>query len=120
MIGGTEAIPGSGQYIIDCSTIDSLPSLTFIINGKDYVVNGKDYVLQVPTFRTHRGPFGQTGDRTLDVSEVSARGQVDVVLVILHLFDDFGGQVPILVLLALVLRDLRGHDLDDSKNYFRN
>ena len=39
MIGGTEAIPGSGQYIIDCSTIDSLPSLTFIINGKDYVVN---------------------------------------------------------------------------------
>ena len=63
MIGGTEAIPGSGQYIIDCSTIDSLPSLTFIINGKDYVVNGKDYVLQVPTFRTHRGPFGQTGDR---------------------------------------------------------
>ena len=47
LIGGTEALPGTGQYIIDCETIDSLPSLTFIINGEEFLIDGKDYVLQV-------------------------------------------------------------------------
>ena len=47
LIGGTEAIPGSGQYLIDCASIDSLPSLTFIINGQEFLIDGKDYVLQV-------------------------------------------------------------------------
>jgi hypothetical protein len=50
LLGGTEAIPGSGQYIIECSTIDSLPSLTFIINGQEFLIDGKDYVLQVKLY----------------------------------------------------------------------
>jgi cathepsin D len=49
MIGGTEALPGSGQYIVDCSVIDTLPSLTFTIGGQEFVIDGKDYVLQVHT-----------------------------------------------------------------------
>ena len=47
LIGGTEVLPGTGQYSVDCNTIDSLPSLTFTINGEDFVIDGKDYVLQV-------------------------------------------------------------------------
>jgi hypothetical protein len=47
LIGGTEALPGTGQYIIECDTIPSLPSLTFIINGNEFLIDGKDYVLQV-------------------------------------------------------------------------
>ena len=47
LIGGTEVLPGTGKYSIDCSKIDSLPSLTFTINGQDFVIDGKDYVLQV-------------------------------------------------------------------------
>lgn len=29
----------------DCSNVDSLPDITFTIDGQDYVLNGKDYVL---------------------------------------------------------------------------
>jgi cathepsin D len=50
LIGGTEVLPGTGQYSVDCNTIDSLPSLTFTINGEDFVIEGKDYVLQVTQF----------------------------------------------------------------------
>lgn len=50
LIGGTEALPGSGQYIVDCAAIDSLPTLTFTIGGQDFLIEGKDYVLQVTQF----------------------------------------------------------------------
>jgi len=50
LIGGTEVLPGSGQYSVDCDTIDSLPSLTFTINGEDFTIDGSDYVLQVTQF----------------------------------------------------------------------
>ena len=33
--------------MVDCNTIDSLPILTFTINGKQYPLSGKDYILQV-------------------------------------------------------------------------
>merc|ERR1712010_190235 len=35
------------KFTVDCSKIDSLPSATITLNGKDYVLEGKDYVLQV-------------------------------------------------------------------------
>merc|ERR1712038_1017416 len=46
-IGGTELIPGTGQYFIDCNSIDSLPSVTFTIGGKAFELTGQDYVLEV-------------------------------------------------------------------------
>jgi cathepsin D len=45
-IGGT-AVGSSGEYTIDCTKIDSLPTVTIVLNGKDYTLEGKDYVLNV-------------------------------------------------------------------------
>jgi cathepsin D len=45
-IGGT-AVGASGEYTVDCSKIDSLPTVTIVLNGKDYTLEGKDYVLNV-------------------------------------------------------------------------
>lgn len=47
LIGGTEVIPGSGQYQVDCNDIPNLPTISLKINGIDYVLTGEDYVLQV-------------------------------------------------------------------------
>ena len=35
-----------GEYTIDCKTLDSIPDITFTIDGKDYVIPGKDTVIQ--------------------------------------------------------------------------
>ncbi|KAL2913373.1 aspartic proteinase precursor [Polyrhizophydium stewartii] len=37
----------NGQYVIDCSKIDSLPELSLQFGGKQFVLTGSDYVLQV-------------------------------------------------------------------------
>ena len=47
MIGGTELVPGTGQYFIDCGKIDSLPEVDFTIAGTTFTLTGKDYVLEV-------------------------------------------------------------------------
>merc|ERR1712180_184148 len=47
MIGGTEIIPGRGQFMVDCATIDSLPEVDFVIGGRTFTLSGKDYILQV-------------------------------------------------------------------------
>jgi len=60
-IGGTEIIPGQGQYMVDCNTIDSLPILTFTINGKQYPLSGKDYILQVTQLGQTQCISGLTG-----------------------------------------------------------
>ncbi|ESN94164.1 hypothetical protein HELRODRAFT_95592 [Helobdella robusta] len=39
-----------GEAIIDCGKIDSLPPITFVINGKPFVLNGKDYVIVMSSF----------------------------------------------------------------------
>jgi len=46
-IGGTELVPGTGQYFVDCDSIDSMPTVTFSIGGNQFELTGKDYVLQV-------------------------------------------------------------------------
>uniref|UniRef100_A0A1I8N7D2 Peptidase A1 domain-containing protein n=1 Tax=Musca domestica TaxID=7370 RepID=A0A1I8N7D2_MUSDO len=35
-----------GAYVLDCATIDSLPSLNFNIGGRKFTIEAKDYVLQ--------------------------------------------------------------------------
>jgi hypothetical protein len=45
---GATLIPGGGgfdQYSIDCSTIASLPPITFTVGGVEYAISGEDYVL---------------------------------------------------------------------------
>lgn len=45
MIGATPVV--AGEYIIDCSKIDSLPPIDFVLAGKKFTLTGKDYVLKV-------------------------------------------------------------------------
>lgn len=37
----------SGQYIVDCNTLDSLPEIALEFGGKQYTLSGHDYVLSV-------------------------------------------------------------------------
>ena len=42
-----QSVGDNGIYEVDCNTIDNLPVLTFIINGKKYPFKGKDYITKV-------------------------------------------------------------------------
>lgn len=43
-IGASPTI--TGQYTVDCETLDSIPDITWAINGKEYTVAGKDLTIQ--------------------------------------------------------------------------
>jgi hypothetical protein len=43
-IGATPTI--TGQYTVDCESLDLIPDMAWTIAGKDYIVKGKDLVLQ--------------------------------------------------------------------------
>eukprot|EP01084_Bolivina_argentea_P208490 355438_1 len=43
-IGASPTI--TGQYTVDCETLDSIPDITWTINGKEYTVAGKDLTIQ--------------------------------------------------------------------------
>jgi len=45
MLGGTPVM--GGEYMIDCKNIPNLPTIKFVIGGKDYELEGKDYVMQI-------------------------------------------------------------------------
>jgi len=44
---GAHKIPIVGEYVVSCSKIDSLPTVTFKINGKDFVLTPQQYILQM-------------------------------------------------------------------------
>lgn len=44
-LGATPLI--AGEYTFDCSKLDSLPTVTFTLGGKDFSLSGKDYTLNV-------------------------------------------------------------------------
>jgi len=48
LIGATAS--QNGAYTVDCSTIDSLPAISFVIGKQKFVLNGADYVLQISMF----------------------------------------------------------------------
>ncbi|KAK6349997.1 Vacuolar protease A [Orbilia brochopaga] len=37
----------NGQYTVDCSRVDSLPDMTFTLNGHNFTITAKDYTLKV-------------------------------------------------------------------------
>lgn len=43
-VGATPS--GNGRYVVDCDGIDSMPNVTFTLDGKDFALEGKDYVAQ--------------------------------------------------------------------------
>jgi len=47
MIGGKEVLPGTGQFMVDCNSLDSLPVIDFIIGGKKFPLTGPQYVLKI-------------------------------------------------------------------------
>ncbi|KAJ5541307.1 hypothetical protein N7494_006383, partial [Penicillium frequentans] len=44
-IGATKGF--TGQYSVDCATVDSLPDLTFTLSGHDFTIGPHDYILEV-------------------------------------------------------------------------
>ena len=48
MIGATPIV--GGEYIIDCSKVESLPPIEFWIGGKKFALKGSDYILKVNSF----------------------------------------------------------------------
>ena len=44
---GVELIPGTGQFFMDCNSIDSLPDINFMLNGQPFALTGRDYVLSI-------------------------------------------------------------------------
>ncbi|KAJ5643701.1 Peptidase A1 [Penicillium longicatenatum] len=44
-IGATKGF--TGQYSVECDTVDSLPDLTFTLSGHDFTIGPHDYILEV-------------------------------------------------------------------------
>jgi len=47
-IGATPLM--AGEYMVNCSRINELPKLSFIIDGRSFDLEGRDYVLKVSSF----------------------------------------------------------------------
>ncbi|KAI6013047.1 Asp-domain-containing protein [Pisolithus marmoratus] len=45
IIGATSS--WTGQYVVDCSNVPSLPDLVFYLDGKPYPLNSSDYIIEV-------------------------------------------------------------------------
>jgi len=46
-IGGLELIPGTGEYFVDCTKIDSMPPIDFMLGDTAFTLSARDYVLEV-------------------------------------------------------------------------
>jgi len=66
LIPGLTAVPGTGEYMADCSSIDKMPTLSFTIEGKTFDLTGADYILQVTAGGQTECLLGMEG---LDVPE---------------------------------------------------
>jgi len=44
---GARKIPIVGEYVIPCSKVDSLPTVTFKLNGKDFPLTPQEYVVKM-------------------------------------------------------------------------
>lgn len=65
-LGGKKSF--SGQYIIDCETLDTLPNLSLYFVGKEFTLTPQDYVLRVSS------PFPQSADGVDAKSEQCVSG----------------------------------------------
>ncbi|XP_042639179.1 napsin-A [Orycteropus afer afer] len=61
-IGGTTLL--TGQYLINCSKIPTLPPVSFQLGGVWFNLTGQDYVLQIARFGIH---FCLSGFQALDI-----------------------------------------------------
>jgi len=66
LIPGLTGLPGTGEYIADCSKIADMPTLTFTIAGETFNLTGEDYILQITTAGVTECLLGMEG---LDVPE---------------------------------------------------
>lgn len=44
---GAKKSPLGGQFTVDCASIDSLPEISLIFNGKSYTLSPQDYILKM-------------------------------------------------------------------------
>jgi len=47
-LGGTPVV--GGEYVIDCTSLPKLPSITFTIGGVDFDLKPEDYIMQIEQF----------------------------------------------------------------------
>ncbi|XP_043932137.1 renin-like [Protopterus annectens] len=47
-IGATEL--AEGEYLVDCGRIDTMPSISFHLGGKDFMLTGENYILKQSQF----------------------------------------------------------------------
>ena len=46
-MGATQVMPMIQEYKVDCSTVDSLPDLTFNLGGKHFTLKSSEYILEM-------------------------------------------------------------------------
>jgi len=58
---GATPVLGTGEYMIDCSLVDSLPELSVTLSGNVFTFKGAEYVVKTSTFGQEACLFGFIG-----------------------------------------------------------